>query len=401
MDALEKAIRSAFEKGNAEDPAFREKVYKSAFAALDRALQANPKITVEAAINRRKSMQAKIAEIESEYLAAAAETQPAATPGIAEVPSVSAERAEPAPVAAPEIAPEIGRRPAAAVAPEVSLDGGRPNGPGRAPEISVAKAAPAWRRNGSGPAPRLEPRMDGDTPAAREPLGAPRIDPDRNEARARKRRRPFAAIFLVIVLLAAVAIGGWWAFQTGLFPSLAEREASAPSAPAQTEGEGLSPVEDAAPLLPGQSEASREWVSVFSPSDPTLATAPTGATAEVMQDDSGSFMRIRSDASGAAVSFDVGQGVLEQFAGQKATFDIIARAAEGEQTEMAVECNFGELGDCGRKRYALGYERSEFLFEVDLRDAQPGAGGTIAINSDFAGQGRAVDIYEIRVSTTE
>ncbi|TIT51293.1 MAG: hypothetical protein E5W72_11680, partial [Mesorhizobium sp.] len=38
LDAIEKAIRNAFEKGNAEDRTFRERVYRSAFAALDRAL---------------------------------------------------------------------------------------------------------------------------------------------------------------------------------------------------------------------------------------------------------------------------------------------------------------------------------------------------------------------------
>ncbi|TIS64088.1 MAG: hypothetical protein E5W43_17700, partial [Mesorhizobium sp.] len=70
MDAIEKAIRNAFEKGNPEDRAFREKVYRSAFAALDRVLQANPNVTVEAAINRRKAVQAKITEIESEFLPA-------------------------------------------------------------------------------------------------------------------------------------------------------------------------------------------------------------------------------------------------------------------------------------------------------------------------------------------
>ncbi|TIT46512.1 MAG: hypothetical protein E5W64_17600, partial [Mesorhizobium sp.] len=70
MDAIEKAIRNALEKGNAEDRAFRERVYRSAFAALDRALQANPGVTVEVAIKRRKAIQAKITEIESEYLPA-------------------------------------------------------------------------------------------------------------------------------------------------------------------------------------------------------------------------------------------------------------------------------------------------------------------------------------------
>jgi hypothetical protein len=65
LDVIEKAIRSAFEKGNAEDKGFREKVYRSAFAALDRALQQNPNVTVEVAIKRRKALQAKITEIEA------------------------------------------------------------------------------------------------------------------------------------------------------------------------------------------------------------------------------------------------------------------------------------------------------------------------------------------------
>ena len=71
MDPVEKAIRNALEKGNAEDRAFREKVYRSAFAALDRAAQSRPELTVEAAIKRRQNLQAKITSIESEYLPAA------------------------------------------------------------------------------------------------------------------------------------------------------------------------------------------------------------------------------------------------------------------------------------------------------------------------------------------
>ncbi|TIU19607.1 MAG: hypothetical protein E5W53_22275, partial [Mesorhizobium sp.] len=122
------------------------------------------------------------------------------------------------------------------------------------------------------------------------------------------------------------------------------------------------------------------------------------AKAEVMQDDSGSFLRVRSGASGSAISFDVGQGVLEKLAGMHATFDIIARSEEGKETQISVDCNFGELGDCGRKRYAVGHERNEYLFDVRFPDKPPGAAGTIAINSDFDKQGKSVDIYEIRVS---
>ena len=39
LDPIEKAIRNAFEKGNAEDRVFRERVYRSAFAALDQVFQ--------------------------------------------------------------------------------------------------------------------------------------------------------------------------------------------------------------------------------------------------------------------------------------------------------------------------------------------------------------------------
>jgi hypothetical protein len=92
---------------------------------------------------------------------------------------------------------------------------------------------------------------------------------------------------------------------------------------------------------------------------------------------------------------------LQQIAGRKAVFDIIARAEEGKETQISVNCDFGELGDCGRKRYAVGYQRGEYLFDVELPDQNPGASGSIAIASDITSGGAAVDIYEIRVSVTE
>jgi hypothetical protein len=140
---------------------------------------------------------------------------------------------------------------------------------------------------------------------------------------------------------------------------------------------------------------------VFTPKDPTLVNAPADAKADVMEDDTGAFLRLRSGNSGSAVSFDVGQGILEQLAGKHAVFVISARAEEGQETQVSVDCNFGELGDCGRKRYAVGHERNEYLFDVQMPDKQPGAAGTIAINSDFDNKGKSVDIYEIRVSPAE
>ena len=53
------------------------------------------------------------------------------------------------------------------------------------------------------------------------------------------------------------------------------------------------------------------------------------------------------------------------------------------------------------KRYAVGRERNEYLFDVQFPNKRPGAAGTIAVNSDFDKQGKSVDIYEIRVSIAE
>lgn len=379
MDAIEKAIRNALEKGNAEDRAYREKVYRAAFAALDRALQANPTVTVEVAIKRRKAIQAKITEIESEFLPA--------------VPDVGPQGDAPAVELGADSAPavETGQQ---APSPDVVVEG------------PVQSARPA----DDTPRSRVLPVVPDIMPDATLP-DAPSIDmsaptsagataevaPDRDERRIRGRRLPLTAIFLTVTLLAAVGIGLFFAVQTGVFKTSAQLDTAPPQAPPTVGDDDFTPA-DGGPAKPGAEDQARDWINVFSPTDASHVSAPSDAKAEVMKDDTGPFLRIRSGASGSAISFDVGQGVLEKLAGKHAVFDIIARSEEGKETQMSVDCNFGELGDCGRKRYAVGQQQNEYLFDVQFPDKRPGSAGTIAINSDFDKQGKAADIYEIRVS---
>lgn len=367
LDPIEKAIRNAFEKGDAEDPAFRARIYESAHSALERAMKAHPEMTVEAAILRRRRLEARIAEIEAEY-----------------------EQAEDADVSLGPATRTFGEDDTLFPtldddhrheAPDVMLDGRREDELGPMPDME-----------------RLPDGMYAPVPAEVAP------DPDPRRPR-RGRRRVYAIGFVLATVIAAVGIGAWWATQTGLLQTAAERDTSVPNPPQTTQDEDFTPDEEATPAAPPPLNSSttpdRNWINVFTPADPTLVSAPQGASAEVMQDESGSFLRVRSGASASAVLFDVGQGILEQAAGKRAVFDIIARAEEGKETEITVDCNFGELGDCGRKRYLVGYERGEYLFEVALPDRAPGAGGTIAINSDFSSEGKSVDIYEIRISVSE
>jgi hypothetical protein len=373
LDAIEKAIRNALEKGNAEDRAFRERVYRSAFAALDRALQANPGVTVELAIKRRKAIQEKITEIESEFLPAVPDGAPQGDAPAVELgtgaPAVETGQASPAVVVDGPVQPasDAPRSRVLPVVPDIMPDATLPG----APAIDMAAPASAG--------------------------AAADVAPDRDERRIRGRRLPLTAIFLTVTLLAAVGIGLFFAVQTGVFKTAAQLDTAPPEAPPTVDDDDFTPA-DGAPAKPGAADQSRNWINVFSPTDPSHVSAPSDAKAEVMKDDTGSFLRIQSGASGSAISFDVGQGVLEKLAGKHAMFDIVARAEDGKDTQISVDCNFGELGDCGRKRYAVGQQRNEYLFDVQFPDKHPGSAGTIAVNSDFDKQGKAVDIYEIRVS---
>ncbi|WP_136619875.1 MULTISPECIES: hypothetical protein [Mesorhizobium] len=375
MDAIEKAIRNALEKGNAEDRAFRERVYRAAFGALDRALQANPGVTVEVAIKRRKAIQAKITEIESEFLPA--------------VPDVGPQGEAPAVELGADSAPavEIGQQ-----APSPAVVDGPVQSASDAPRSRVLPVVPDIMPDATLPG---APAIDMSAPAS---AGiATEVAPDRDERRIRGRRLPLTAIFLTVTLLAAVGIGLFFAMQTGVFKTQAQLDTAPPQAPPTVDDDDFTPA-DSGPAKPGDADQARDWINVFSPADASHVSAPSDAKAEVMKDDTGSFLRIRSGASGSAISFDVGQGVLEKLAGKHAVFDIIARSEEGKETQISVDCNFGELGDCGRKRYAVGQQQNEYLFDVRFPDKRPGSAGTIAINSDFDKQGKAADIYEIRVS---
>ncbi len=210
-------------------------------------------------------------------------------------------------------------------------------------------------------------------------------------------------MFVVVTLAAAIGAGIWWGMSTGLFKSAAEIDTSVPNPPATAEEEDFDPDEEpiATPVAAGHGGPARATGSASS--RPTTR-ARQRAGGHRGGGHAGRHRRVHAHplrASDAAVVFDVGQGVLEKLAGKRVVFAIVARAEEGKETQISISCNFGELGGCGRKRYAVGYERGDYLFEVTFPAKQAGAGGTIAINSDIANGGKALDIYEIRASVAQ
>jgi len=350
LDGIERAIRNALDKGNGNDRAFRERVYRSAFAALERTLAGKAEISEEMRQRRRDALKAKVYEIETEYVPAMAASAP--------VPNAPRPAAEPSPPrTTPSAPPPAGGRiePMLDVAPERSPAQSRRSAPadhGLAGERDEARILLAGRRSWTGPV-------------------------------------------LLVLLLVALAGGGWWVWQSGLIalpqgpaqPQLTEEPATPAQPATTTPGQVVRAVDD------------DSWIRLFDPADPTTVTASGDAVAAAAEQDGEIFVQARSGASGAPVRFGVGEGALQTIAGTRAVFRISASADEEEgETQISVECDFAALGNCGRRRYLVGITREDFLFEVQLPNSNPGGAGAITINSDIENQGRSVRIHSISVA---
>src|SRR5206468_9162879 len=94
------------------------------------------------------------------------------------------------------------------------------------------------------------------------------------------RRRPLAGIFIGVTLLALAGIGVWWGISTGLIklPGAPDKSIVEEVPP---QDENFTPGEEEAPAKPGEVDAQRNWILVFSPTDPSTLSAPSDAKADV------------------------------------------------------------------------------------------------------------------------
>lgn len=353
MDSIDKAIRNALAKGDASDQAFREKVYRSAFTALDKATASNDAVEPQMADRRRKALADRIRLIENEF--ADAQANPLEEAGI------EAESGDEA--------------------------GGTPDRFSRnAPEIELEEPAAQYRP----PSKETTEETDGGTIVVGE-------RESRSEIMASPRRRPIMWFFVLALMAATVGMAIWWTRESGILLSSAERDTSVPNPPETLSSEDYRPENAELPMSQNEGQ-HRSWINIFSPDNPTTVSTGAGAVAEISGEGKDKVLRIRSGSADSAVIFDVGPGILGQLAGKRVIFDIVASSEENKPTEISVRCEFGKLGNCIRKRYNVGLTTAEYLFEIALADASPDKAGSIAIVSDVNGTGLAVDIREIRVA---
>lgn len=349
MDPLDKAIRAALEKGDASDPKHRERVYLSALSALERSLKSKPDLPAEAAAIRRDALRKRIRAIESEF-----------------------RPAEPA-----QAEPDISATPAPPVmAPAASV----PGAPAEGDFVSQLRVTRDGQDDGS---PAETARQPG--PGAGS-TGIPR-----------PRRRPYARMLSVSLLLVFAGMGGWWLYSSEALLPLSARDGAVPNPPGQLREDEFSPARPGRAGSPGSVSEAGSWITIFTPDDPTSVTAPSGTALDVTGEGRDKALRITPSATDSAAVFDLGEGLLTQLAGKRVTIDINAATPEGETTQISIRCSFAELGDCGRKRFDVEASRGDFLFEVELPDRAPGSFGSISLTPDISGGRTPVDIYSILV----
>lgn len=398
--SLETALRQALEKGDIRDSAFRRRVYVAAATALQRSAEAHRRVSPDRLRRQTERLTAIIEAIEREVQAVEAE-----------LAAEQARRAQPPPTArmgppARHVAaPPQGRGPAREPAhrggmhipPAPPLDDYEVQGLHVEPRINAfsepddiahadPQAAGAYADDGAR-ARRAQGRAGRRGPAALAGRLVPRRWP------FRLARGPFAALLAGVVLIGLLFAGVIWVITSGAFTSRQARDTSVPNPPPQLRednfvGSSAAPANGTVTVQP-PTFTPDGWIVLFTPSDPTTLAVSGGATASIQSDPFGAYARLLTPTVDSSVRIDVPVGTLQRLAGGQAEISFRARTDGSGASQMAITCDFGMLGDCGRRRFSLSQSETEYLFRFDLSGGMvPQSPGAVEITTgtgDLAG----------------
>lgn len=376
MTGLETAIRSAIERAGATDAETRQRIYRSARAALEKGLDQRPDLDPAAAAAQRSRFEALVREIEADEARAndgeAVFEEDAAASPEDDTPSV------------PSIDDDLADRPAGADVPRVSVT---PDARLGARESRDAETPPAATVAGE-----VEPARTrkGRKAAARE---------EKRERRSRRQARGgiFSTLFLLAVLLVFGGLALWFVDTAGLLD-----EGGKPVGPGSFGSIDGSNAEGAG-LMAGGGFVG-DWIAIFKAGKDEPPAAPGAATVQPVKDERGQAVRITSSKAGPDGSVHIAfpAETLARMAGKSWIIALNARSVGGKPTQIAIECSFGSLGDCGRQRMDVAVETTDIVFRVDFtKGTAPGEAGYLLVNSDISGQGKAIDLFAVGVHAAE
>lgn len=355
---FEALIRSALAQRDAAELQVREKVYQSSRNALQRMIESNRSLTVEAALVQRRALEEAIQRIETEITNPP--PPPVSTPLTASSPTLDPvpDQIDPPLMATRDDVPGTGGD----FAPSVDLD-----------DLSEDV--------------HLEEMVSFSQP--------------HEFSERRKWQRKLLGIIAIVFILAFLL----WLMSI-LFSDSIESFLSG-SSRNSSQINSLDPTE-------GQEE-NLDYITILEASDPSALVTAGSGSAEIVNELNAEMLRIVSlrqegqwqDAA-APIKLTLKPGVQERIAGQKITVEIYAKSGGNGPAAFTVACKLGELGSCGRKRFRVGLQPEAAVFSIDTK-AGPGKSDTahLAISTDatgsaeVTGRGDAVDIIYVRLRLAE
>lgn len=252
---------------------------------------------------------------------------------------------------------------------------------------------------------RRAPSFDVETPepdhvAAREVEPQPEVIhlPPERAIKPRRKSRWKARAFALVTLAAFGAAGWWWVESTGLTLPKAIRDGSVPNPPPSVREDDFDGAKQLKSLS-RQGGYGDEWTKLFEAGKSKSFSVGPQATAKVEQSGSGPYLAITSAAPGldGSVSIELPESVIASMQGKTSNIALMLEGAD-KPVQVTVECEFGGLGNCGRHRFLLSQNKTDLMFDVEVKgNSAPAGPGRLVINADAGGEGNSAKLFSIHV----
>lgn len=398
---FERLIRGALASQDASSAQVRQVIYQSSRNALQKIIDNNRSLTVEAVMEQKRKLEQSIDEIEAEYnppapaavveAPAETETQVFEEPAIVNnqpdefiVPRIVEEPAAPQAVA-PNPAKPIEQNPDPLHEIQQILESTTPKAP-QSQAVESLNLAPE-------PVANVQPEVQAVQPVASAPpqaeparVAQPQIPQDEIDLQLQdtalgaqqqpeayfqeeenmplgfsKRRKKQKRVLWTIIILMVLGLLAWIGYI--VFNNMVN-------------GTLLGNTDNGPKINPNSisSQADSEnYITVINANDlSSLNTAESGK-AQIVNQLNSNMIRVHSvrDAlnrvePASPMLIRLQPGVLKQISGKRVTVEIFAKSGGSDSAHFAVGCEFGSLTECGRKRFLAGSQPNASVFAFDM-----------------------------------
>lgn len=210
----------------------------------------------------------------------------------------------------------------------------------------------------------------------------------------RRRRTGLLRLAIVIIVLVALAVAGWFLYGRAMSFFLTARDA--PPAAAD-------PVELA--------DTNAKYITILAPNDTGGLRTSGRGKAEIVSQGNVDMIRLESVRQPGAraqpsspILIEIGEGALREIAGHRVTVEIQAKSGSDAKATFAVGCLFDDQDSCGRKRFLVGSQPEAILFKLDIPQSLSQGGKAfltvntdVTSNSSVTGGGDVIDIVYARL----